>query len=211
MVQRKLECVEVIALKEPIHQLHASSETIFAITESQGVKIVNDSRAIRNIFKGKHVKCMTLTQGKLYIGCTDSSIQEYSTTYNREQEIKPPTRSWIKQSKPIHSIVAYREWLYSASKHVEGTTFKEWKKRTGKPKISIHSDKGDNVMAMEVVEDFIYLISSSSANSIQIWLRGKPKKLGRISAGSKITSLLAANDIILCGTEMGQIKGWIPL
>ncbi|KAL1320911.1 putative E3 ubiquitin-protein ligase LIN-1 isoform X2 [Arachis ipaensis] len=211
MVQRKLECVEVIVFKEPIHQLHASGETIFAITESQGIKIANDSRAIRNIFKGKHVKCMTLTRGKLYIGCTDSSIQEYSTTYNREQEIKPPTRSWIKQSKPIHSIVAYRDWLYSASKHVEGTTFKEWKKKIGKPKISIHSDKGDSVMAMEVVEDFIYLISSSSANSIQIWLRGTPKKLGRISAGSKITSLLAANDIILCGTEMGQIKGWIPL
>lgn len=92
---------------------------------------------------------------------------------------------------------------------------------------------------MEVVEDFLYLISSSSANNIQvikpvftdiffkknspiylneniltwkdnlqkqIWLRGVPKKLGRISAGSKITSILAANDIILCGTEMGQIK-----
>ncbi|KAL9314848.1 hypothetical protein ACSQ67_020300 [Phaseolus vulgaris] len=59
---------------------------------------------------------------------------------------------------------------------------------------------------MEVVEDFLYLISSSSPNHIQIWLRGTPKKLGRISAGSKITSILAANDIILCGTETGLIK-----
>lgn len=42
--------------------------------------------------------------------------------------------------------------------------------------------------------------------SNQIWLRGSQKKLGRISAGSKITSMLAANDIILCGTEMGLIK-----
>ncbi|KAJ1407660.1 WD40/YVTN repeat-like-containing domain superfamily [Sesbania bispinosa] len=210
MIQRKLECVEVIALKEPIHHLRAHGETIFAITESQGLKLVNESRMIRDIFKGKHVKCMTVVQGKLYIGCSDSSIQEYSTTYNRELEIKPPTRSWRKQSKPINSIVAYRDWLYSASRHVEGTTFKEWK-RTRKPKISILTEKGDNVVAMEVVEDFLYLISSSSAYSIQIWLRGTPKKLGRISAGSKITSILAANDIILCGTETGLIKGWIPL
>jgi len=90
---------------------------------------------------------MTVAQGKLYIGCTDSSIQvsillfdiiqnhinckhdmklfqEYSTTHNRELEIKPPTRSWRKQSKPINAVVAYRDWLYSANKQVEGTTFK---------------------------------------------------------------------------------------
>ncbi|KAK7289927.1 hypothetical protein RIF29_03967 [Crotalaria pallida] len=211
MIQRKLECVEVIILTEPIHQLHAHDKTIFAITESQGIKLVDESRVVRDIFKGKHSKCMAGgAKGKLYIGCTDSSIQEYSTTYDRELQIKPQTRSWRKQSKPIHSIVAYRDWVYSASRRVEGTTIKEWKK-TGKSKFSVLTDKGDNVVAMEVVEDFIYIISSSSANNIQIWLRGGPKKLGRISAGSKITSLLAANDIILCGTETGLIKGWIPL
>ncbi|KAH1231953.1 putative E3 ubiquitin-protein ligase LIN-1 [Glycine max] len=205
MIQRKLECVEVIALKEPIHHLRAHGETIFAISESHGLKLVNESRVTKDILKGKHVKCMTVAQGKLYIGCTDSSIQEYSTTHNRELEIKPPTRSWRKQSKPINAVVAYRDWLYSANKYVEGTTFKEWK-RTKKPKVSIFTDKGDNVAAMEVVEDFLYLISSSSPNNIQIWLRGAPKKLGRISAGSKITSILAANDIIFCGTETGLIK-----
>lgn len=210
MNQRNLECLEVIVMKEPVHHLRAHGETIFAISEKQGIKLVNKSREIRDIFKGKHGKCMAVDHGKLYIGCTDSSIQEYNTTHNRELEIKPPTRSWRKQSKPINSIVAYRDWLYSASKHVEGTTFKEWK-RSAKPKISILTDKGDNVVAMEVVEDFLYLISSSSASSIQIWLRGVPKKLGRLSAGSRITSIYAANDIIFCGTEKGLIKGWIPL
>uniref|UniRef100_A0A0R0G8W7 Uncharacterized protein n=1 Tax=Glycine max TaxID=3847 RepID=A0A0R0G8W7_SOYBN len=210
MIQRKLECVEVIALKEPIHHLRAHGETIFSISESLGLKLVNESRVTKDILKGKHVKCMTVAQGKLYFGCTDSSIQEYSSTHNRELEIKPPTRSWRKQSKPINAVVAYRDWLYSANKHVEGTTFKEWK-RTKRPKVSILTDKGDNVVDMEVVEDFLYLISSSSPNNIQIWLREAPKKLGRISAGSKITSILAANDIIFCGTETGLIKGWIPL
>ncbi|KAE9598671.1 putative transcription factor WD40-like family [Lupinus albus] len=210
MIKRKLECVEVIALKEPIYRLHAHDKTIFAITESQGIRLVNESRVVRDIFKGKHAKCIAGAQGKLYIGCTDSSIKEYSSTYNREVEIKPPSRCWRKQSKPIRSVVAYRDWLYCASKKVEGTTTKEWKK-TGKSKFSILLDKGDKVVDMEVVEDFIYLISNSSANNIQIWLRGGLKKLGRVSAGSKITSLLAANDIILCGTETGLIKGWIPL
>lgn len=41
---------------------------------------------------------------------------------------------------------------------------------------------------------------------VQIWLRGQQKKVGRLSAGSKIVSLLTANDIVLCGTENGLIK-----
>jgi len=40
MIQRKLECVEVIALKEPIHHLRAHGETIFAISESHGLKVM---------------------------------------------------------------------------------------------------------------------------------------------------------------------------
>ncbi|XP_054806841.1 putative E3 ubiquitin-protein ligase LIN-1 isoform X2 [Prosopis cineraria] len=210
MIDRKLQCIEVIVFKEPIHHLHAHGQMIFAITQGQGIKLVNESREVKNIFKGKHVKCMAVTQGRFYGGCTDSSIQEYSTTYNRELEIKAPIRSWRKQNKPINSVVAYRDWLYSASRHVEGSTSQEWK-RNGKPQVSIFTGKGDSVIAMEVVEDFVYVITSSLTNNIQIWLRRTQKKVGRISAGSKITSLLSANDIILCGTEMGLIKGWIPL
>ncbi|XP_028751660.1 putative E3 ubiquitin-protein ligase LIN-1 isoform X2 [Neltuma alba] len=205
MIERKLQCTEVIVFKEPIHHLHAHGQMIFAITQGQGIKLVSESREVKSTFKGKHVKCMAVTQGRIYAGCADSSLQEYSTAYNRELEIKAPTKSWRKQNKPIHSVVAYRDWLYTASRHVEGSTFQEWK-RKGKPQISILTGRGDSVIAMEVVEDFIYVVTSSLANNIQIWLRSSQKKVGRISAGSKITSLLSANDIILCGTEMGLIK-----
>jgi hypothetical protein len=40
MIQRNLECLEVITMKEPIHHLGAHGETIFAITERQGVKVM---------------------------------------------------------------------------------------------------------------------------------------------------------------------------
>ncbi|KAJ7955118.1 RING-type E3 ubiquitin transferase [Quillaja saponaria] len=209
MVQRKLECVEVIDIKEPIHSLQAYGQNIFVITQGQRMKVVDESRKVRDIFKGKRAKCVKEVQGKLYIGCTDSSMLEYSVTYNRDIEIKTPSRSWRRQTRPVDSIVTYKDWLYCASVHVEGSTFKEWR-RHEKPQISILTGK-DHVLAMEVVEDFLYLNSSSSENTIQIWLRGAQKKMGRISAGSKITSLLAANDVLLCGTETGLIKGWIPL
>lgn len=40
MVQRKLECKEVIVFKEPIHHLHAHGQTIFVITQGQGMKVM---------------------------------------------------------------------------------------------------------------------------------------------------------------------------
>ncbi|XP_057958837.1 putative E3 ubiquitin-protein ligase LIN-2 isoform X2 [Malania oleifera] len=209
-VQQKLECAEVIETKEPIQNLDTYAQLIFIIFQTNELKVIDASRTSRDICKSKHVKCMRVAQRKIYIGCTDSSIQELAITSNLEQEIKRPSKSWRLQSRPINSIVVYKDWLYSASTTVEGSNLQEWR-RHHQPQMSIVTGKRTNVLAMEVVEDFIYLNCSLSTSILQIWLRGTWQKVGRLSAGSRITSLLAANDIILCGTEAGIIKGWIPL
>ncbi|GFY85092.1 transducin/WD40 repeat-like superfamily protein [Actinidia rufa] len=126
MVQSKLECIEIIGMKEPIHGLDTFGQLIFAVTQSHEMK-------------------------------------ELAIANNRELEIKAPSKIWMLQSKPINSIFAYKDWLYTASAVVEGS-------------------------------------------NIKIWLRGTQQKVGRLSAGSKITSLLTGNDIVLCGTEKGLIK-----
>ncbi|GAV74923.1 WD40 domain-containing protein [Cephalotus follicularis] len=210
MVQRKLECIEVIATKEPIKKLETSGQLIFVITRSHRLKVFDSSRTVKDICKRKRVKCMRLVCGRIYAGCMDSSIQELAMTNNREREIKAPTKRWRIQNKPINSIVVYKDWIYSASSFVEGSNIKDWR-RHHDPQMSIVPDKGANILAMGVVEDFIYLNCSSSTSTLQIWLRKTQQKVGRISAGSKITTLLTANDIVICGTETGQIKGWIPL
>ncbi|KAA8527444.1 hypothetical protein F0562_034841 [Nyssa sinensis] len=210
IVQRKLECIEVIAMKEPIQSLDTYGQLIFAITQSHEIKVFDESRIAKDICKSKDVKCTRAIHGKVYVGCMDSSIQELTITNNREREIKAPSKSWRMKSKFINSLVMYKDWLYSASANVEGSNIREWRRKS-KPQMSIVPEKGANVLAMGVVEDFIYLNCSSSTSILQIWLRETQNKVGRLSAGSKITSLLTANDIVLCGTEMGLIKGWIPL
>lgn len=40
MIQGNLECLEVIVMKEPIHHLRAHGETIFSISERQGIKVM---------------------------------------------------------------------------------------------------------------------------------------------------------------------------
>ncbi|CAH8259639.1 unnamed protein product [Arabidopsis lyrata] len=210
IVKGKLECAEVIKTKDSIRKLEAFGSMIFVITKGHKMKLLDSLRTSQSIFKGKGVKSMVAAQGKIYIGCIDTSIQELIVTNKREKEIKAPTRSWRIQNKPINSVVVYKDMLYSSSTHVEMSNIKDLR-RNYEPQMSITAEKGSNIVAMGVVEDFIYLNRSSSANTLQIWLRRTQQKVGRLSAGSKITSLLTANDIVFCGTEAGVIKGWIPL
>lgn len=211
MIKRKVVCIEVIVTKEPIQSIDSFGKNIFITTQSHKMKVIDEARIIKDICKNKQVKCIKEAQGKVYIGCMDSSIQELSITKKLEREIKTPTKSWIwMHNRSINSITVYKDWLYSASAIVEGSNIKDWKRRRD-PQISIVTAKGAKVLAIGVVEDFVYLNCSSSSSTLQIWLRETKQKVGRLSAGSRITSLLTANDIIFCGTEMGSIKGWIPL
>lgn len=85
--------------------------------------MIDASRKAKDVFKNKRVKCMRVAQGKVYAGCSDSSIQELMITNNRHQEMKAPSKSWM-QNKPISSISMYKEWLYGASLVVEGSKTK---------------------------------------------------------------------------------------
>lgn len=210
MVRRRLECVKVIEAKEKIYKLESYKSFVFAITQSRGVKVFDTTRTCKTVCGSKHVKCMAVIEGKLYLGCKDSSVQEVDITYEREREIKAPAKRWWVQNKPVNGILGYKDWLYIASTLVEGSILKDWRKHK-EAQMSMSIEKGKCVQAMEVVEDFIYLNCSLSPSIIEIWLRGAQRKVGRLSAGSKITSILTANDVILCGTETGLIKGWIPL
>ncbi|KAK1387571.1 putative E3 ubiquitin-protein ligase LIN-1 [Heracleum sosnowskyi] len=210
MVEQKLECIQVIAAKSSVQSIDTSGNMIFIITQSNNMKVFDASKKDKDVYKKKNVKCVYAKEGKYYLGCLDSSIQEVTLINNRHQELKAPIWSWRIQRKSINSIAIYKDLLYSASSIVEGSSIKEWR-RNSKPQMSIVPGKSTTITAMRVVEDFIYLQCSSSMNSLQIWLRGTQHKVGRLSAGSKITSLLTANDMVLCGTETGLIKGWIPL
>ncbi|CAA6654300.1 unnamed protein product [Spirodela intermedia] len=204
MVQRKLECLGTIDMKRPVQKLESYGDMIFAITQSRGLKVCRSSKIVQTFCKNKYLRCVAISQGKIYVGCTDSSIQEIDVVDGRKEEIKPPTNGWTMNNRPVSSLVFYKGWVYHAGSSVEGSKFKQARRQN-------RDARGSGVLEMAVIEDFIYLTSSSSPSTLQIWLRGQQKKVGRLSAGSKIVSLLTANDIVLCGTENGLIKGWIPL
>ncbi|PKA57685.1 Putative E3 ubiquitin-protein ligase LIN-1 [Apostasia shenzhenica] len=114
----------------------------------------------------------------------------------------------VKKHKKLVSCFAISESSDGLLSGSTDRTVRDWKRHKG-PLISVKMSKGKSVQAMDVVEDFIYVNCSSSSSTIQIYLREKQQSVGRLSAGSKITSLLAANDMILCGTEAGLVKVFI--
>ncbi|WVZ98217.1 hypothetical protein U9M48_043685, partial [Paspalum notatum var. saurae] len=205
MSQRKVECVEVIQAREAVQKIDICGDKILALTQNNVLKFSCASRSSQILYRSKHVKSLAVCQGKAYLGCTDLSIQELDMSTESKIEIKAPKRSWTIRKQCISSIVVYKDWMYCAGAQVEGSALKDWKKRC-QPKIAMPISKGTNVEAMAVVEDFIYLNCSKSPSIIQIWLREKQQKVGRLSAGSKITSMFTANDMIFCGTETGLIK-----
>ncbi|XP_004963834.1 putative E3 ubiquitin-protein ligase LIN-1 [Setaria italica] len=210
MAQRKLECVEVIQTREAVQKLDICGDKILVLTQNNVLKFSCASRSSQTLYRGKHVKSLAVCQGKAYLGCTDLSIQELDMSVESKIEIRAPKRRWRIRKQSISAIVVYKDLLYCAGAQVEGSALKDWKKRC-KPNMTMPLPKGTSVEAMAVVEDFIYLNCSKSPSIIQIWLREKQQKVGRLSAGSKVTSLFAANDMIFCGTETGLIKAWIPL
>ncbi|CAD6272781.1 unnamed protein product [Miscanthus lutarioriparius] len=205
MAQPKLECVEMIQTREAVQKLDICGDKVLVLTQNNVLKFSCASRSSQTFYRSKHVKSLAVYQGKAYLGCKDSSIQELDVSVESNIEIRAPRRSWMISKQFISSIVVYRDWMYCAGAQVEGSALKDWKKRC-KPNMTMPIPKGTNVEAMAVVEDFIYLNCSRSPSIIQIWLREKQQKVGRLSAGSKITSLFTANDMIFCGTETGLIK-----
>ncbi|KAI7743452.1 hypothetical protein M8C21_011303, partial [Ambrosia artemisiifolia] len=147
MFKRKMECIEVITTKDSIQSLETYGEMIFAVTQSHKMKVIDSSRKVKDVFKNKNVKCIKASQGKVYIGCMDSSIQELIIGNNRKQEIKAPSKSWRLQSKPINSIALYKDWLYSASTSIDGSRIKDWRKQS-KAQVSVVPEKRANVVAM---------------------------------------------------------------
>ncbi|KAJ3676134.1 hypothetical protein LUZ60_003546 [Juncus effusus] len=210
VVQRKIECIEVLQMKEPVQKLETFGEKIFVITQNRCLKVSYGSRSTEIICKNKRVKSISVSQGKMYLGCTDSSIQELDMVVNNCIEIRAPDKTWKLRKSPINSIVIYKDSMYCAGSTVNGSNFKDWRKNRKAP-IALPLSKGSKVQEMAIVEDFIYLNCAKNSSIMQIWLREKKQKVGRLVAGSKITCLLAANDTFFCGTETGLIKAWIPL
>lgn len=60
MVQKKLECAEVISMKEPIQSLDTSGSLVFVITQSHGMKVRTTMISTTVLLQKKNISYVTL-------------------------------------------------------------------------------------------------------------------------------------------------------
>ncbi|KAH6763469.1 hypothetical protein C2S52_020902 [Perilla frutescens var. hirtella] len=150
MLQRNLECIEVIPKKEFVRNIDCVRELIFSTIQSRKLKVIEASRQPKDEFKNKHVKCITVEQGKVYAGCLNSSIEELMVMNHRLQEMEAPSKSWM-QNKPINSISIYKDWVYSAILVIDSSKIKD-RRRNNTAQTSIVPDKGALVRKVRLVK-----------------------------------------------------------
>lgn len=113
-------------------------------------QVCHASRNIQIVCMNKYVTSFAILQRKIYLGCTDSSIQvdccpvqkhqtndilerlsvklkslqEVDIDEGNEIEIRAPKTCWKMRRTPINSICVYKDWLYSAGAKIEGSNAK---------------------------------------------------------------------------------------
>ncbi|OEL13355.1 hypothetical protein BAE44_0025625 [Dichanthelium oligosanthes] len=186
---------------------HKKAVTCFALSET-GENLLSGSadKSIRVWEMAQHkLECVEVIQtreavqkleifGDKILVLTQNNVIKFSCASRSSQTLY--------RGKHVKSLAVCQGKAYLGCTDL---SIQDWKKRC-KPNMTVPIPNGTSVKAMAVVEDFIYMNCSKSPSIIQIWLREKQQKVGRLSAGSKITSLFIANDMILCGTETGLIK-----
>ncbi|KAI4376603.1 hypothetical protein MLD38_014346 [Melastoma candidum] len=71
-----LQCHQVHDMKDHVQSLVVSGSVACFIPQGSGVKVHSWNGGSKLLNANKHVKCLSLAQGRLYCGCYDNSIQE---------------------------------------------------------------------------------------------------------------------------------------
>ncbi|KAL5229911.1 hypothetical protein ABZP36_028687 [Zizania latifolia] len=87
MVQHKLECVEVIQIREAVQNFEIYGDRIIVLTQNNVLKFSYSSRSTQAFYKSKHVRSLAVAHGKAYLGCTDLSVQAQKVLGNKWTEI----------------------------------------------------------------------------------------------------------------------------
>ncbi|KAG8369930.1 hypothetical protein BUALT_Bualt14G0064500 [Buddleja alternifolia] len=171
MLQRNLECIEVIPTKESIKSIDSSGELIFLTTQTHKLKVIDASRKTKDVFKNKRVKCVKLSQGKVYAGCTDSSIQELMITNNRHQEIKGPSKKVSLKGASILAMEVIKTFIWlRGTQHKKGVI----KVFSLKCKLIVFLciPKGCYIMNLNFINKFIEYQCDSELRLYRIWFHG---------------------------------------
>ncbi|XP_050939644.1 putative E3 ubiquitin-protein ligase LIN-1 isoform X2 [Cucumis melo] len=206
----EIQCVQVHEVKEPVYDLKVNGKFACFISQGTGVKVFNFSGVPKHVNFNKYVKCLALSEDKLYCGCSGDSIMEVDLSKNTISTFYAGVRKLLWKQN-IYSLHLHGDLLSAAGSAVDGTAGKTFS-LSNKTTVGSFST-GVDVHHMVASTDFLFT-ASRLGMLIEIWTKEKHTKIGSVKLGSsasgshtKITSLTTDDGgLLLVGTSDGKIQ-----
>nr|AZL93829.1 U-box/WD40 protein [Ceanothus thyrsiflorus] len=205
----EIHCVHVHDVKEAVYELIANNKLACFISQGTGVKIYDWSGAPKHINFNKYVKCLAMTENKLYCGCSGCSIQEVDLSTFTSNTFYSATRKLL-WKQTIHSLQIHDGFLFAGGSSVETIAGKVFS-LTSKA-IQGTFSTGFDIQRIAINSDFIF--TATKCGVIEVWLKERFTRVASIKMGcgghAKITSLASDMDgeMLFAGSSDGKIQVW---
>ncbi|WVZ72933.1 hypothetical protein U9M48_021315 [Paspalum notatum var. saurae] len=209
-----LRCVEVHDTRDPVQELAVASAVACFVPQGAGVKVLswNGHSNSKVLNPSKHVRSMALVHGKLYCGCSDSSIQEIDLASGTLGVIQPGSKRILGKANPVYSLQVHDGLLYAGSapsSSADGASVKVWSCANYGLVGSMAS--AAEARSLVVSADLVYV--GSRGGAVEIWSREKLARIGTLQAGGpgcrvQCMAVDADGDVLVVGTSEGKIQAW---
>lgn len=204
----EIQCIEVHDMKDQVHNLAVANAIACFVPQGTGVKVLSWNGGSKLLNPNKHVRCVTLVQGKLYCGCHDSSIQEIDLATGTLGTIQSGNRKLLSKSNPIFAVQVHDGLLYSAGTSLDGAAVKIWNATNYSPVGSLPSTM--EVRSIAISTELIYL--GCKMGVVEIWSREKLTRVGTLQTATsgKVQTMAVDDDAgtLVIGTSDGRIQAW---
>ncbi|XP_059063174.1 putative E3 ubiquitin-protein ligase LIN isoform X2 [Cryptomeria japonica] len=205
----KIHCIQVHEVKDHVQALNVSTSLACFISQGVGIKIYDWNGSSKTINSSKNARCLAIAEGKVYYGCSDSTIQEINLESGKSTNIQSGVRKLLGKANPVYALQVYGGLLYVACYPVDGVAVKVWNLSTMSVVGTLSSSL--DVRSMVVTNDFLYL--GSKFGTIEVWLRDRLMKVGTLhtrGGNSKLVSLAVHGDgeLLFSASVDGRIEAW---
>ncbi|GJN06533.1 hypothetical protein PR202_ga24268 [Eleusine coracana subsp. coracana] len=204
-----LQCVEVHDTRDPVQNLVVANAMACFVPQGAGVKLLTWNGNSKLLNPNKYVRSMALLHGKLFCGCSDSSIQEIDLASGTLGVIQSGNKRILGKANPIYSLQVHEGLLYTGSTSLDGASVKVWNSSNYNLVGSIPSSM--EARSLVVSADLIYLGSRNGV--VEIWSREKLTRIGTLQAGGpscrvQCMAVDGDGDVLVVGTSDGRIQAW---
>ncbi|KAI3417029.1 RING-type E3 ubiquitin transferase [Psidium guajava] len=203
-----LHCAQVHDMRDQVHNLVVANSIACFIPQGAGVKVHSWNGGSKLLNPNKHIKCLSLVQGKLYCGCHDSSIQEIDLTSGTLNTIQSGSRKLLSKGNPIHALQLHSGLIYSASSSLDGAAVKIWNASNYELVGTLPSTA--DVRAIAVSSDLVYL--GCKGGMVEVWCKEKHQRVDTLQSGTNAKihcmALNGDEEFLAIGTSDGRIQAW---